>query len=107
MQSGWLTRWTGWASISRIAGILAGLIALALAGRKVVAHRTQAATAKKQATEAKEKAVLAEAGIEKAVYQAAVVEHGLKAIAHEQQAADYEARVAAAKAKVARLRGRG
>ena len=107
MQSGWLTRWTGWASISKILGILAGLLALALAGRKMNSHRMKAAEARRDSTIAKEKAVLAEAGIEKAVYQAKVVEHGLKAVAHEQQAADYEARVAAAKAKVARLRGRG
>ena len=107
MQSGWLTRWTGWASISRIVGIVAGILALALAGRKVVAHRTQAASQKKAANEAKEKAVLAEAGIEKAVFQAKVVEHAMAAASHEEKANEYEERVAAAKAKVARLRGRG
>ena len=104
MQKDWLTRWTGWASISRIVGILAGLIALAMAGRKLVAHRTQEATQRKLATESKEKAVLAEAGIEKARYEAKVIVHSEAAMAHEEQAADYERRVAVAKARVARLR---
>ena len=106
MQNRWPTRWLGWASISRIAGILAGLIALALAGRKVVAHRTREATERKLAMESKEKAVLAEAGIEKARYEAKVIAHSEAAMKHEEAATDYEGRIKAAKARVARLRGR-
>ena len=104
MQSGWLTRWTGWLNISRIIGIVAGLIALALAGRKVVAYRTKGATERLAAKTETEKAVLAEAGIEKARHEANVVHHATEAMMHEEAAQVYERKVAVAKARVARLR---
>lgn len=100
----WKRLLTGWGRISTLFGTLAAIFSIAWLGRQLARKRTLGAREKtsQRRKEAEITMARTEGQVDAALRASAT--HAARAEAHEVRAAEYEDRIAAAKARAARLR---